>query len=174
MAHDSSGLRTASSQARTAGVLWILGLLVAIAGEAIPHGTLALAAGYFAVALYVVMTILLYRIFQPVNQRVAQLAAFFNLVGLGFEALRWNPGGIDIALPFTGSFCLLLAYLVFRSTFLPRIFAPLVAMSGLAWMTFLSPHFADRLSPYNVALGLIGEGSLMLWLLIKGVHRTDD
>jgi hypothetical protein len=156
------------NKARLAGFLWVAGLAVAIAGESFLRGMPAQTAGYVAVALYVAMTFLIYQLFRPVNRRISRLAAFFNLVGLAFEALRWNPGGIDIALPLTGCFCLTLAWLVFKSGLVPRIFAPLVALSGLAWMTFLSPQFADHLSPYNLAAGILGEGSLMLWLLVKG------
>jgi len=98
------------------------------------------------------------------------LAAFFNLVGLALEAARWNPQGMNLALAFHGLYCLPIGYLVFKSAFLPRILGPLMALAGLAWLTFLSPPFANHLSPRNVACGLIGEASLMLWLLAMGVN----
>jgi len=158
-------------KARIAGVLYVVGLLTAIAGEAFLHGKLALAAGYVAIFLYVIMTSLLYRLFQPVNQALSALAAFLNLIGLSFETLRWNPGGVDIALVFSGGFCFAIACLVYKSSFLPRILAALVAMSGVAWVTFVSPALADHLSPYNVAAGILGEGSLMLWFLAAGVNE---
>jgi hypothetical protein len=163
---------SANSRARLAGLLWIVGLIIAITGEAALHGNLALAAGYVAVLLYIAMTWLIYQLFRPVNHRISTLAAFFNLLGLGFETVRWNPMGIDIALPFTGCFCLLLACMVFKSNFLPRIFVLLVGVSGAAWITFLSPSFAERLAPYNVAAGILGTGSLMMWLLVKGLENT--
>jgi hypothetical protein len=77
---------------------------------------------------------------------------------------------VDIALVFHGFYCLLIGYLIFRSTFLPRILGALMAFAGLAWMTFLLPPLANYLSPYNVASGFLGEGSPMLWLLVMGVH----
>jgi len=158
-------------KARIAGVLYVVGLLTAIAGEAFLHGKVALAAGYVAVFLYVIMTSLLYKLFRPVNQTLSALAAVLNLIGLSFEALRWNPAGVDIALVFSGGFCFVIACLVYKSSFLPRIFAALVAISGVAWVTFISPAFADHPSPYNVAAGILGEGSLMLWLLIMGLNE---
>ena len=46
----------------------------------------------------------------------------------------------------------------------------LMAFAGLGWLTFLSPRLADYLSPYIRFPGLLGEGSLTLWLLVIGVN----
>ena len=69
-----------------------------------------------------------------------------------------------------GFYCVLIGYLTFRSTFLPRIVGLLFALAGLGWLTFLSPSLGSRLSPVTMVTGLIGEGSLGVWLLIKGVY----
>jgi Domain of unknown function (DUF4386) len=98
------------------------------------------------------------------------LAAFFNLVGLAFEALRLQPQGLNIAVVFNGFYCLLIGYLIFRSTFLPRMLSALMSFAGLGWLTFLSTPLVNYLSPYNLASGLLGEGSVMLWLLVMGVN----
>jgi len=45
----------------------------------------------------------------------------------------------------------------------------LFALAGLGWLTFLSPSLATVLTPVTMSTGLVGEGSLGLWLLIKGV-----
>ena len=45
-----------------------------------------------------------------------------------------------------------------------------MAIGGLGWLTFLSPLLANYLSPYNLAPGILGEGALTLWLLVKGVN----
>ena len=47
----------------------------------------------------------------------------------------------------------------------------LMVFAGLGWLTFLSPALANRLSPYNFAPGLLGEGALTLWLLARGVNE---
>jgi hypothetical protein len=62
-----------------------------------------------------------------------------------------------------------------ESTFLPRIIGVLLAIGGLAYLTgnfsnFLSPSFAARLFPYYLVFPGLGEGSLLLWLLIVGVN----
>jgi uncharacterized protein DUF4386 len=118
----------------------------------------------------VAVTLLLYDIFKPVNRGLSLLAASFNLVGLTFGALRWNPRGVDITVVFGGFSCLLIGYLIFRSTFLPRILGALMAFAGLGWVTFLSPPLANHLSPYNLASGILGQESVMLWFLVMGVN----
>jgi hypothetical protein len=77
---------------------------------------------------------------------------------------------VDITVVFGGFSCLLIGYLIFRSTFLPRILGALMAFAGLGWVTYLSPPLAHYLSPYNLALGLLGQESVMLWLLVMGVN----
>jgi hypothetical protein len=37
---------------------------------------------------------------------------------------------------------------------------------GLGWLTLLSSPLASNLSPYNLALGILGEGSVCLWILM--------
>lgn len=76
-----------------------------------------------------------------------------------------------IALVFFGLYCLLIGCLIFKSAFLPRFLGVLMMLAGVGWLTFLSPSFASRLSPFNLALGILAEGLLMLWLLVRGVQQ---
>ena len=157
-------------KARIAGVLSLLSLLAALFGEFIVR-RFEIAGDLIAVSGNIVVTLLLYGIFKPVNRGLSLLAASFNLVGLTCGALRWNPGGADIPVVFDGLYCLLIGYLIFRSTFLPRILGALMAIAGFGWLTYLSPSLAKSLSPYNLALGILGQESLMLWLLVMGVNE---
>jgi hypothetical protein len=116
------------------------------------------------------VTLILYTIFKPINKRLALLAVFFNFVGLTFEALRLNPRGVDVALVFTGFYCLLIGYLMFRSTFVPRIMGPMMAFAGLGWLTYLSNPLVNYLSPYNLACALLAEASVFVWLLAMGLN----
>ena len=159
-----------SFKARIAGALYLLSVLTAAFTELFVHGRLNIAGGLIAVSIMVVVTLLLYDFFRPVNRGLSLLAAFFSLVGLTFEALRWQPHGVNIAIVFAGFYCLLIGYLIFRSTFLPRILGVLMAFAGLGWLTFLSPPLVNYLSPYNLACGLLGEASVFLWLLATGVN----
>jgi hypothetical protein len=156
-------------KARIAGVLSVLGVLAAVFGEFLVR-RLELAGDFIAVSCMVAVTLLLYAIFKPVNRGVSLLAASLNLAGLTCGALRWNPRGVDIPVVFDGLYCLLVGYLIFKSTFLPRVLGVLMASAGLGWLTYLSPPLAKYLSPYNLALGILGQESVMLWLLVMGVN----
>jgi Domain of unknown function (DUF4386) len=76
----------------------------------------------------------------------------------------------DIALVFFGVFQLALGYLIFRSTFLPRVLGALIALAGVGWLIFLSPPLAHSLLSYLEVLGFVAEAALMLWLLVMGVN----
>ena len=72
---------------------------------------------------------------------------------------------------FDGLYCLLVGYLIFRSTFLPRVLGVVMAIGGLGWLTYMSPPLANHLSPYNLASGILGQESVMLWLLVMAVNE---
>ncbi len=157
-------------KARVAGIFYLLAVLTAVFAEGIVRGKLLYAVGLIPVACFVVVTLLLYQLFKPVNKSVALLTALCNLVGLTLEALELHPWGVNVALIFHGLYCLLIGYLVFRSAFLPRMLGVLMAIGGLAWLTDLSTPLTNHLSPYNVICGFAGEGLFMLWLLVTGVN----
>ena len=100
------------------------------------------------------------------------LSAFTTeqLQGLTLAFLRVRAQANDIGLVFFGLHCLGVGYLILRSTFLPRIIGALMVLAGFGWLTFLSPPFAQSLAPFNMMPGAIGELSLTLWLLVKGVN----
>jgi hypothetical protein len=93
-----------------------------------------------------------------------------QLRALALMFLELNTQANNICVVFFGVYCLLIGYLIFKSAFLPRILGVLMALAGLGWLTFLSPPFANHLSPYNLVLGFLAELSLMLWLLVMGVN----
>jgi uncharacterized protein DUF4386 len=103
----------------------------------------------------------------------AQYLSVFNveqLQALALMCLKLYGQCFNISFVFFGFYCLLIGYLIFRSTFLPRILGVLMAIAGSGWLTFVSPALAMYLSPYILAPGILGEGSLMLWLLVIGVN----
>jgi hypothetical protein len=159
-------------KARTAGVFYLLNILTG-AFALFVRGRLGFVAVRIATACYIAVTLLFYDIFKPVNRSLSLLAAFFSLVGCAIAALspfHLAPFHIN-SLIFFGFYCLLIGYLIFRSTFLPRILGVLMAFGGLGWLTFLSPPLANYLSSYNLAPGILGEGALTLWLLVVGVNE---
>lgn len=80
---------------------------------------------------------------------------FLNLHGQGFNSSN----------AFFAFYCLLLGWLIFRSRFMPRALGILVTVAGFGWLAFMWPPFARALSPYVLAPGVVGEGSLTLWLI---------
>jgi hypothetical protein len=93
-----------------------------------------------------------------------------QIQALAYTFLRLYGPAFNIALVFFGFYCLLIGYLVYRSAFLPRVVGGLMMVAGLAWLTFLCPPLAAAISPYNRIAGVLGEGTLTLWLLIAGVN----
>jgi hypothetical protein len=157
-------------KARMAGVLYLLSVLTATFTELFARGSLNIAGGLIAVVGMVGVTLLVYGLFKRANSGLSLLAAFFGLVGLTFEAVRWQPHGMDIAIVFAGFYCLLIGCLIFRSNFLPHFLGVLMAFAGLGWMTYLSPRLVNYLSPYNLAASFLTEVSVFLWLLVMGVN----
>ncbi len=105
-------------------------------------------------------------------QSSSSLSAFTveQLQALALIFVKLRAYSFDIYLVFFGFWCILIGYLIFRSTFLPRILGVLVAISGLGWVTYLSPPFADRLWPFIAAASALGEIPLELWLIVMGVN----
>ena len=96
------------------------------------------------------------------------------------QALAYLPSALasvdyNIHTVFFGFDILLMAYLVHKSQFIPRAIGVLLAIDGLAYLVYsfaamLAPGFASQLVPWIQLPALFGEGSLCLWLLVKGVN----
>jgi hypothetical protein len=159
-------------KAKVAGVFYLLTFLTGVFALFV-HGRSGVAASLIATSCYIAVTLLFYDIFKPVDRSLSLIAALFSLVGCAIGALspfHLVPSRVPNGLVFFGCYCLLIGYLIFRSTFLPRILGVLMAIGGLGWLTFLSPPLADDLSPYIFLPGVLGEASLTLWLLVMGVN----
>lgn len=93
-----------------------------------------------------------------------------QIQALGYMFLKLNIQAWNTFIVFFGFYCVIIGYLIFRSTFMPRIIGVLMGFAGLGYLTFLWPPLADYVSPYNLFPAAAGELSLMLWLLVKGVN----
>ena len=161
-------------RARITGAVYLLYFLTAIFAETVVgqgRHVAYVGVNLVAYAFYITVTLLFYYMFKPVNRSLSLLAALFSLAGCANELLRLfhvNPYKIN-SLVFFGPYCLLIGYLIFRSTFLPRILGVLMMLAGVGWLIFLSP-LASHLIPYLKVLGFVAELSLCLWLLVKGVN----
>lgn len=162
-------------RARMTGIVYLSYFLLAILGQLlIGHKLIAYgnATNMISAVCYAVLTLLFYFLFKPVSKSLSLLAALFSLAGcvvmtLGIFDLV--PSSISPLWGF-GPYCLLLGYLTFRSTFLPRILGVFMALAGVGWLAFLSPTLAHYLTLYIEILGIFAEASLMLWLIVKGVN----
>jgi len=115
--------------ARLAGTFYLLNIvssLLAFSGKG--GHWLGVVFGLAAMASYVAVTVLLYYLFKPVNPTVSLIAALFSLAGC-------TDGYVASLLPFKvhplvffGCYCLLIGYLILRSTFMPRILGVLMAI----------------------------------------------
>jgi hypothetical protein len=98
-----------------------------------------------------------------------------QLQALAYTPLQLFDHGFAIALVFFGCFGLSLGYLVFRSTFLPRIVGVLLAVGGVCYVInnfayLLAPLFQRTLLPYILLPSGLGELALTVWFLVRGVN----
>jgi hypothetical protein len=161
-------------RARITGVIYLTYFLSAILAavikvhEPIIYSNIVNLVGNM---FYIIVTLLFYYMFKPVNKLVSFVAALFSLVGCAVGTLDLfdlAPSSISPLL-FFGPYCVLLGYLIFQSTFLPRFLGVFMMFAGLGWLVFLSP-LEKYLSLYIEIIGISAEGSLMLWLIVMGVN----
>jgi len=157
-------------RARVAGTFYLLAVVTAVSAEFFVRGKLGFAGVLIPVSCYLAVTLLLYGILKPVKRSLSLLAVLFNFVGLAFEAFQLKPWGVNIGMVFHGFYCLLIGYLIFRSTFLPRVLGVLMMFAGVVWVIYLLPPLASDLAPYSTAFGILGEALPMLWLLVMGIN----
>ena len=110
--------------------------------------------------------------YAALSPSLQQVLAYHSLVG--------HQTGFTLTLIFFGLHLLVLGYLIVRSKFLPSLIGVLVIVAGAGYLIdgFGSVLIGDYdgasdLEMYVVILpALIGEGGLMLWLMIRGVNRS--
>ena len=89
-------------------------------------------------------------------------------------SLKLHDYGFGIDLVFFGFACLVYGYLLFRSGYFPRTLGVLMAIAGLSYLAnsftlILAPAYAGTIFLILMP-ALIGELSLCLWLMVKGVN----
>ena len=98
-----------------------------------------------------------------------------QLYAMASLSLKSHSYGFSVSLIFFGCFCLIVGSLIFRSGYLPKPIGVLMQIAGLSYLTnsfalILSPAVANRLFPAILLPAFVGEASLCLWLLVKGVN----
>jgi len=100
-----------------------------------------------------------------------------QLATLSQLSLNIQVQGYAIGLVFFGIYCLLVGYVIFKSQLVPKFLGVLYTISGLGYLInsftlFLSKDFSNPIFTYIAIPIFIGELSLCLWLLIKGVDNS--
>ena len=189
--------------------LVVSGDAAATANNILAHEALyrsAFAVSLIANAIYIAVTALFYKLFEPVNRTLSLLAAFFSLVGCAIQifagllqlapfvvlrdshllaafnvdqlqvvalvCLKLYSQAFGISLVMFALYDLLIGYLIFTSTFIPRLIGVVMICAGAGWLTFVWPPLATIVSPYILPFGALAELLLMFWLLVKGADTS--
>jgi len=90
-------------------------------------------------------------------------------------SIRSHTVGFGVALIFFGVECVILGYLIYRSAYMPRLIGILMQLAGVCYLVnsvalLLSPRLASQLFPTILIPSFVGELSLAIWLVVKGVR----
>lgn len=110
-------------------------------------------------------------------------AGYLSVLGtdqLYAQALFYLEGhaiGYSLGLVFFGLNCLVLGYLIVKSGYVPKLLGFLLLFAGAGYLadsfaSFLLPNYADFADIFAMIVflpAIVGELSLALWLLVKGV-----
>jgi len=140
---------------------------------------LALLATFFnliASAVEIAYSLQLVEALFPLGN-AAYLKAFTpeQLDAMASLSIQAHTNGFGIALLFFGCFFPVAGYLIFQSGYFPKAIGILYVIPGLSYLTssfalILAPTFADQFYFVIAGPALIGEASLCLWLIVKGVN----
>ena len=100
-----------------------------------------------------------------------------QLATLSLLSLNIQSQGYAIGLVFFGFYCILIGFVIYKTNAMPRVIGVLYAIAGLCYLInsftmFLSKGFANPIFVYLAIPIFIGELSVCLWLLIKGIDTT--
>ena len=98
-----------------------------------------------------------------------------QLHALAYLSTHSEGYGFGVGLIFFGCECLILGYLILRSGYLPKVVGVLMQIAGICYLTnsfalIVSPSLAAQLVPAILLPAFVGEASLCLWLIVKGVN----
>lgn len=100
-----------------------------------------------------------------------------QLEELALLSIRLYELGFAINLALFGFECWVAGYLIYKSTFLPRILGVLLSVGGLCYLInsfvdFMPLGFADLLFPWILGPSLLAETLLALWLTVFGLNNA--
>jgi hypothetical protein len=94
---------------------------------------------------------------------------------LALASIRLRTAGFDVALVFFGFHCVIAGYLIFKSTFLPRILGVALATGGAGYVAniFISvipSPTRGYIFPYALFPAGLAEVTLTGWLILRGLN----
>jgi hypothetical protein len=160
--------------------------------------------------IWVIIALVLYRLFKQVNERhakllvvlvIVQIPAVFFMEALNIASLMIIKGEVlktfgisqrqDLAMlffkindygsivleTFWGLWLLPFGLLVYKSKFIPRIFGVFLILNGIAYIipsftSLLIPDYLAVVRQFALPFWVLGEISIMLWLLIMGAKNN--
>ncbi len=145
------------------------------------------------------LAVIFYVLLRPVDANLALLSALFrfaeamigsinaiwhvapilappSLHDLAHLSLRLYEYGFAIALIPFGLHCIVLGYLIYRSTYLPKTLGVLMTLAGFAYVAnsfalVAAPAVADATFIAMLVTGFPAEIGLCLWLIVMGVNQ---
>ena len=178
---------------RTAGILDLVNILggafgigyVSATAPTVGVNELLFRAGVLAHVIVtltnVPIAMIFYELFKVASHRGAMLIAFFTLVATAIEGASLldqvaHPvvEAYDVYTLFFAFYALVIGYLIYSSRLMPRAIGALMVVDGISYLVYgvsdiLAPGFASHLVPWAQLPILAGEGSLCVWLLLRGV-----
>lgn len=87
-------------------------------------------------------------------------------------SMRMFAYTFSVSLVFFGAYCVLIGFLIFRSTFFPRVLGVLMMVAGVTYWLNSLRLFLSLPIPYIEWVTLVGELALALWLVAVGVNEA--
>jgi Domain of unknown function (DUF4386) len=140
---------------------------------------LALLAAFFALLAIGVQAAyslhLIEALFPSGNTKYLSAFTAEQLNAMAALSIKTHASGFAIALLLFGPFFFITGYLIYQSGYLPKFLGVLYVIAGLSYfigsfILILAPAFGAKYYFFIAGPALMGELSLSIWLLIKGVN----
>jgi hypothetical protein len=161
-------------EARLAGVLYLFSIVFGLASMIFIRRKMLVwgdQANLVAGALYSGMTLLLWHLLRPVSKWISAVAAIVSLADCWLPQLPWYNSAHTNNNLFFCLYCLIAGYLIWRSRFFPKTVGIFMACAGVCWLITTWPSLVHAISPFPGIAGLVGEGTLMGYLIVKGLDE---
>jgi len=88
---------------------------------------------------------------------------------LGLMSLTLWGRTFQMSIPMFALFEVALGYLIYRSTFVPRVFGVLLMLGGLTWALYFWPPLLSSIRVVALPFAGLAEIAFPVWLVVKGI-----